>query len=153
MKSGRVNVFFVDAQDRDLALSKPWFLHKKGYIARKDGRPHRGPGGKSTYLHRLIVGATKGEHVDHINGISWDNRRCNLRIVTRSENLCNRKGPASNGTSGYRGVNLRSRGGKKPWRAYAKGHHVGDFATALEAHKAVSAWRRQNMPTSQMDVA
>lgn len=40
---------------------------------------------------------------DHINRNRLDNRRCNLRPVTLSQNNCNR-GIPSNNTSGYKGV-------------------------------------------------
>ena len=41
-------------------------------------------------MHRYILSADDEHEVDHINGNSLDNRRCNLRIVTRSENMANR---------------------------------------------------------------
>jgi len=50
--------------------------------------------GKVKLLHRFIVGEEnipKGKHIDHINDNTLDNRRENLRICTRSENMKNRK--------------------------------------------------------------
>lgn len=44
-------------------------------------------------MHRHILKVNRGVkvHIDHINGNGLDNRRCNLRIVTHSENQLNRK--------------------------------------------------------------
>jgi hypothetical protein len=41
--------------------------------------------------------------VHHINADGLDNRRCNLRVVTRQQNLQSRRMPKNN-TSGYKGV-------------------------------------------------
>lgn len=43
------------------------------------------------YLHRLIMNAKKGEIVDHINRDKADNRRENLRIVSKSLNNYNKQ--------------------------------------------------------------
>lgn len=54
-------------------------------------------------LHRFILGVTDPTiHVDHINGDGLDNRRCNLRLCTASQNASNKK--LSKGTSKYKGV-------------------------------------------------
>lgn len=71
-------------------------------------------GSTSTYpAHRIIWEMHNGPianglHIDHANGNSLDNRICNLRICTRSQNMMNsirRPSP----TSGVRGV-VRRRG-------------------------------------------
>jgi hypothetical protein len=43
-------------------------------------------------MHRLIMDPPKGMEIDHINGNGLDNRRANMRIVTRQQNLQNRRG-------------------------------------------------------------
>jgi hypothetical protein len=40
-------------------------------------------------MHRLILGAPHGMVVDHINGNGLDNRRCNIRICSQSDNMKN----------------------------------------------------------------
>lgn len=45
---------------------------------------------KSSLLHRVIMNAKKGDIVDHINRDTTDNRRCNLRLVSKSLNNYNR---------------------------------------------------------------
>jgi len=52
-------------------------------------------------LARFITDAKKGQIVDHKNRDPLDNRRCNLRFVTRRQNNLNRK--CDNGT-GFFGV-------------------------------------------------
>ena len=59
-------------------------------------------------MHRLILNAKNGEKVDHINGNGLNNRRCNLRIVTDSQNSMNRR-KYKNSTSKYKGVSWYKR--------------------------------------------
>lgn len=43
-------------------------------------------GRTSVRMHQFIMGKRKGYRIDHINGNKRDNRRCNLRWATASEN-------------------------------------------------------------------
>lgn len=54
-------------------------------------------------LHRHLLKVPKGFDGDHINGDTLDNRRSNLRIATRGQNIANSKLRKDN-TSGYKGV-------------------------------------------------
>lgn len=47
--------------------------------------------GERKYLHRMIIGATDGETVDHKNCNGLDNRRLNLRLANHSESSANRR--------------------------------------------------------------
>lgn len=40
-------------------------------------------------LHRFLMGTPKDKHVDHVNGDRLDNRRENLRLASRSQNMFN----------------------------------------------------------------
>lgn len=73
--------------------------------------------------------------VDHINGIPSDNRLVNLRVATKSENLCNRPRPKNN-TSGLKGICREN----KKWKAQivknGVHYYIGIFDTKEEAHAA-----------------
>ena len=61
--------------------------------------------GKVTRLHRIVVKAAIGQVVDHVNGNTLDNRKSNLRIVSRSKNSLNRAGASkANVTTKQRNV-------------------------------------------------
>ncbi|KKM14674.1 hypothetical protein LCGC14_1703720, partial [marine sediment metagenome] len=46
---------------------------------------------KTIRMHRQILNSKKGQQTDHLNGNGLDNRRCNLRICTRSQQAMNTK--------------------------------------------------------------
>lgn len=43
--------------------------------------------GVTVYLHRFLLGAAKGQEIDHIDGDGLNNKRCNLRFVSHRENI------------------------------------------------------------------
>ncbi len=71
---------------------------------------------------------------DHINGDGLDNRRCNLRPATRSQNGINRDRQTNN-TSGYKGIHWFGR--TRKWMAYiglnGKNVHLGYFSNLADA--------------------
>jgi hypothetical protein len=81
----------------------------------------------------------KGYHVDHINRNGLDNRLCNLRVVTASQNQANRRLGIS--TTGFRGVTFSKHPHRrKKWCVYFKRdkvkRYLGHFHTAEEAARA-----------------
>ena len=59
---------------------------------------------KQLFLHKYIMGDAEDIIVDHISTKTLDNRRKNLRVISKENNCKNRKGKNSNNTSGYRNV-------------------------------------------------
>ena len=72
--------------------------------AARRGPGHDGVQGPYIYMHRAIMGAAKGDAVDHKNGDPLDNRKENLRIATQQENMRNKVRKPPNCTSKYKGV-------------------------------------------------
>ncbi len=93
------SVAIIDDADVDLVAPHCWHLHSAGYAAHKSSR-------STIYMHRLILGAPKGTEVDHANGNRLDNRRENIRLANRSQQLVNQRRDPSKW--GYRGVHFNS---------------------------------------------
>lgn len=85
----------------------------------------------------MMTGEWATTDIDHINRVRADNRWCNLRLATRTQNSGN-EGLRSNNTSGYKGVTLDVRSGL--WRAQirlnGKKTNLGRFETKEEAAAA-----------------
>lgn len=127
-------VAFVDDEDYEWLSSWFWQLHSHGYACRRFGSN----GAKRTiYMHRLITDAPVGVDIDHINRNPADNRRSNLRVVSRSVNLRN-SGPMRTNSSGIRGVYWN----KKDRRWHAQTSHndrmiyLGQFTDIADAAAA-----------------
>lgn len=88
---------------------------------------------KGILMHRFIMNAPKGKDVDHINHNGLDNRRCNLRICTHSENLANRTNKEK-----LKGVYFRPK--KNAWVSSIKINnkyvYLGYFKNKIEAAMA-----------------
>ncbi len=146
-------VAVVDDCDFDLVSAFTWHANKRGGTVYVEASIMRDGVKTRLKMHRLIMGATKGIEVDHINGIGLDNQRSNLRVATRSQNSANR---GNNRKAGFRGV-YRTSGGKFEVRLTVrpKVHYLGRFISADEAARAYDAaalaafgeFARLNFPT------
>ncbi len=118
----------VDQEDFDLLNQYKWSLNVYGYAYRNYSCKNGG------LMHRVITKSQKGFDVDHINHNTLDNRKENLRVCTRAENLRNSKKRI--GSSIFKGVSIHQ--GK--WRArikfFYKDIHLGMFNSEIEAAKA-----------------
>lgn len=137
---GRGKFALVDDTDYQTVTQYRWHYDKNNYAQRTvriEGKI------RVTRMHVLLLQPQAGFETDHVNGDGLDNRRMNLRIVSRQENIrtcAARRGSAS----GYRGVRFSARDG---WMA-----RISDgascvsrcgFASAEEAARAYDALARK----------
>lgn len=130
MKTNKGNKVFLDP-DAEYMIA-PWTIDEReshsGRVTLKVSRMHLG---------RLIMGAMPGEEVDHINHNQYDNRRCNLRICTPTEN-CRNKRVYVNNRLGVKGVRFDSRTKKYVARICINKRlvHIGSFNSLSAAQEA-----------------
>ena len=89
----------VDNEDIPVLSKRVWAISSAGYAfsSEKGNKNHK------DLLHRMVMQVEDGVLVDHINHETLDNRKCNLRKCTRSQNYMN-EGLSVRNTSGVRGV-------------------------------------------------
>jgi len=120
----------VDEDDYQKVSKYKWHMHTGGYAVTKVKN-------KSLYMHRIIMNAQKGIEIDHINNNKLDNRKENLRAVSRSINMRNRFGHKDS-NSQLLGVSFKK--DKQKWQAriYVEGKHIhiGYFNNPLDAKLA-----------------
>lgn len=127
--------FIFDKEDLELIKDYCWLKNSEGYFDAKERKTNR-----AVRLHRIIMGAERGYDVDHINHDPADNRKKNLRIVTRSQNNMNAK-LSKNNTTNVPGVVYDKERNK--WKAQIginyKNIILGRFDTKEEAITARKA--------------
>lgn len=91
-----INETIVDEDTFEWAKNFSWYLTGKGYVTRSVNRSIK------FYLHKEVVGADTDSLVDHVDRNRLNNRRDNLRIVSKGANVQNTN--RAIGSSGFRGV-------------------------------------------------
>lgn len=132
----RGSAFVVDADDALALLERRWHsLSKRDYLFANVTLSC----GKHTtlYLHRMLMGAGRGQIVDHVDGNPRNNTRRNLRLCTQRDNARNAR-RKSNSSATLKGVSFVARTGR--WRAGirvdGRNVHLGYFMAESEAHEA-----------------
>lgn len=125
----RVGVFtVVDPETYEWANKLKWHMDREGYV---HGSFQTEVPGRWTkrFLHRLIMDPPSTLQIDHINHVKHDNRRENLRIVTREQNNANRR---------HQNGGILEKAGR--WISYfnigRKQIHIGHFDSEVEARVA-----------------
>ncbi len=135
----------VDDEDFEYLNEYNWYAYKgrATFYARRNVRDEKTNKQTLIRIHREILKAKKGQHVDHINHNGLDNRKENLRVCNNSENSMNsRKHKTYNGgrkpSSKFKGVYWYKR--TKKWRVRItinyKLIHLGYYNDEIEAAKA-----------------
>jgi hypothetical protein len=109
--------------DEDYEWLSQWKWHCSHVYAVR--RPYYGPNKKRRliYMHRLILNTPDDMEVDHINLNGLDNRRCNIRNCTRSQNVENTSVRRDN-NSGKKGVGWKKSNQKWIARINQNGKHI-----------------------------
>jgi hypothetical protein len=145
-------ITIVDDEDFDKLNQYKWQYHN-GYAARYagTGRQHH----RRVFMHNELLYPPDGMQVDHANLNKLDNRRCNLRLCTRSQNLGNVA--TKGGSSQHKGVYYVRRDGK--WAAMIQVNRTrvwlgqyDDEVTAAQAYddaarKYFGEFARYNFPS------
>ena len=122
--------FYFDLEDYNLINKYSWSINKDGYIAAYIDKNN-----PVCYIHRLVM--QTNQKIDHINHNKSDNRKCNLREATSSQNGMNKE-LLSRNTSGVTGVDWMP--SIKKWRARITVNgaeiHLGVFDEFEDAVKA-----------------
>lgn len=133
----------VSADDYERLNAYSWH-YNRGYAYRTayvDGR-------KTTVrMHREVLNAPSHMEVDHINGDKLDNRRGNLRLVTRAQNQQNQHGARADSGTGIRNVQRRP-SGRFSVTVYKdkKAYRFGTYDTVEEATAVARKARKELLP-------
>ena len=121
----------VDDEDYEGLLWYRWYGCKCGH--RIEPRTRLFGGGQIT-MARFLMNVSydlPDTVVDHINHNALDNRKCNLRVCTYSQNAANNYKCRGRGSSKYIGVTQNKKNGK--WKAQCVGVSAGSFVSEIAA--------------------
>lgn len=90
------HIVIIDISDIDIIKHKHIYIDKGGYASISINNKHK-------RLHRVIMNYNGYYDIDHINRNRLDNRKSNLRVCSRSENMHNSTDKLNTST-GYRGI-------------------------------------------------
>ena len=83
----RGKVAIVDEDNTTYVRGVKWFALKAAYSFYAARTVKRNGKRTTQLMHRVIMGEVNGHQVHHKNGNTLDNRRDNLEVCSRAENL------------------------------------------------------------------
>lgn len=126
---------FVDDEDFEKISKISWYYAPKHTNSYALGRIRKNNKWIGTSMHRHILRVAKGSFVDHINGNGLDNRKCNLRICTLSNNQWNRR-KLKGKYSKYKGVTFDKTVGT--WQATLMVNYKRVFSRRFKTQEAAA---------------
>lgn len=134
----REHILICDEEDYELLCAKLSTI-----VVKADGRPsyvaivlETGP----IKFHRYLMNPPEGLYIDHINGNPLDNRKCNLRICTNSQNQMNARSPITKKSKLPKGVSKSKSNPGNPFQVRISYDgirvQIGYFKTIEEAEAA-----------------
>lgn len=133
-------IFMIDAGDREKLGTYRWAVRPLRSKFTRYAMRHGSKGvdePTTVLLHRQIMGFPDRLTVDHIDGDPLNNRRHNLRICTRSQNIQS-KHNIKLGASGRKGVQLLKNGQFSA--IISIGNRLKYLGTFNDADKAARVW-------------
>lgn len=149
-------VFRVDEGDYESVAKHRWSIASNRYLTAHvvvDGKA------RTVTLHRFLGGpAPSGMEWDHINRDRLDNRRANLRLLTKAQNRQSQNKhhpPGREVTSNHRGVYWSSK--RQKWVAQARvegrNQFLGHFDLEQTAALVAQEFRRIHTPHAETTYA
>jgi len=130
----------VDPEDYERLRKYKWYAQQNPhtiYAVRSltNGKKEKR---KNAYMHHLVIDIPNGMFCDHINHNGLDNRKANVRPVTHTQNVWNRRKFKKPSRSKYKGVDWAT--DMKRWRARIRVNgrriYLGSFKNEIDAAHA-----------------
>lgn len=138
--NGEYKFTLVDDSDFEWLNQWTWGMGGK-YAVRKQylGGGKKNAKYQTIFMHRVLADTPIGMDTDHINRNKLDNRRMNLRICSRAQNMIN-AGLRVDNTSGHKGISWSADRNRWIVHVYVNGKSksLGRFTElddAIDVHK------------------
>lgn len=122
-------IALIDEEDCEQVATRKWYRSDAKRTAYAKATDHTDP----RWMHQFVLKTF--EEIDHRDGNGLDNRKQNLRLTTRNDNVQNAAKRGVNPTSVYKGVYFNKL--TKKWVAQVcidyKTTHLGSFDNEIDA--------------------